>query len=65
MILASYNVENLLQRAIAINQDSMAVGRDVLGNVAKLNGVLSKAKYTKIDVTNINKTAAPPECSPR
>lgn len=58
MILASYNVENLFQRAIAMNQDSMTVGRDVLANVAKLNGVLSKPKYSKTDVKSIIKILA-------
>ena len=53
MKLASYNVENLFQRAKALNLATWDDGRDVLQWQAELNRVLGKAKYTTADKKKI------------
>ena len=42
MKLASYNVENLFERAIAMNQDTWDDGRKALALHAEMNGILGK-----------------------
>jgi endonuclease/exonuclease/phosphatase family metal-dependent hydrolase len=46
MRLASYNVENLFDRAAVMNQKTWADGRAVLTNFAKLNALLGELTYT-------------------
>jgi endonuclease/exonuclease/phosphatase family metal-dependent hydrolase len=53
MKLASYNVENLFQRARALNQETWADGRDALKLHADMNRILGKPKYTAADKTKI------------
>lgn len=53
MKLASYNVENLFQRAKALNLATWEEGRDILQLQAELNRVLGKAKYTSADKKKI------------
>lgn len=53
MKLASYNVENLFQRAVALNQDTWDEGKSILADAAKLNEVLGKAKYSASDKNTI------------
>lgn len=53
MKLASYNVENLFQRARAMNQDTWAEGRAALKMHADLNRILGKTKYTAADKKKI------------
>jgi endonuclease/exonuclease/phosphatase family metal-dependent hydrolase len=53
MRLASYNVENLFQRARAMNEATWAEGRDVLKAHADMNRILGKEKYTAADKTQI------------
>ncbi|HVO16349.1 MAG TPA: endonuclease/exonuclease/phosphatase family protein [Alphaproteobacteria bacterium] len=63
MKIASYNLENLFERAKALNQDAWASsggnaspwsdGKDLLANYAALNTVLSKTTYTAADRNNI------------
>ena len=53
MKLASYNVENLFQRAKALNLATWEDGRDILQLQAALNRVLGKAKYTSADKKKI------------
>jgi len=49
MKLASYNVENLFQRARALNQDNVEAGKEVLKKHARLNILFNKDKYTTAD----------------
>ena len=53
MKLASYNVENLFQRAKAMNLPTWQEGADILKLHAELNGVLGKPAYTSADKKNI------------
>ena len=53
MKLASYNVENLFQRAKAMNADTWKDGAKVLAMHAELNGILAKATYTAADKKKI------------
>jgi endonuclease/exonuclease/phosphatase family metal-dependent hydrolase len=53
MKLASYNVENLFERTIAMNQDTWAGGEKALALHARMNGILGKTTYTKADKTRI------------
>jgi endonuclease/exonuclease/phosphatase family metal-dependent hydrolase len=46
MRLASYNVENLFDRAKIMNQESWADGRDVLKQFSELNALLGEEAYT-------------------
>lgn len=53
MKIASYNVENLFQRARVLNQDSREVSRAVLKMHADMNHILSKAQYSRTDKDRI------------
>jgi endonuclease/exonuclease/phosphatase family metal-dependent hydrolase len=53
MRLASFNVENLFQRARAMNQPTQAAGRDALKMHAEMNAILSKDKFTANDKKRI------------
>ncbi len=53
MKLASYNVENLFQRARAMNGETRAEGADALANHAEMNAMLSKAEYRPEDKKRI------------
>ncbi len=53
MKLASYNVENLFQRAKAMNLPTWQAGADVLKLHAELNGILGKPVYTAADKKKI------------
>ena len=53
MRLASYNVENLFQRAKALNQDTWAAGRPILEKYAQFNVLLNKSTYSASDKTKI------------
>jgi endonuclease/exonuclease/phosphatase family metal-dependent hydrolase len=53
MKLASYNVENLFQRARAMNQATQTTGRSILKMHAEMNGILSKEKFTASDKKRI------------
>lgn len=49
MRLAVYNVENLFDRAKAMNLDTWAEGRPTLERFAELNGLLGQIEYTDAD----------------
>ncbi len=51
--LASFNVENLFDRARALNQDTWAEGKPILDKHAKFNTILQKATYTAADKAQI------------
>jgi endonuclease/exonuclease/phosphatase family metal-dependent hydrolase len=51
--LASFNVENLFDRAVALNQESWAQGRPALDQTTQLNKMLNKATYTASDKARI------------
>jgi endonuclease/exonuclease/phosphatase family metal-dependent hydrolase len=53
MKLASYNVENLFQRARAMNLDTWQEGKAVLKMHADFNRILGKPKYTAADKAKI------------
>lgn len=53
MRLAAYNVENLFQRARALNSDSPTAGRAALNHHAKLNAILANTTYTPADKKEI------------
>jgi len=53
MKLASFNVENLFQRAHAMNLDTQAEGRAALRMHAQMNGILNKIHYTTADKDKI------------
>ena len=53
MKLASYNVENLFQRARAMNLPDNADGRDALKAHAEINGILNKNTYSAADKNKI------------
>ena len=53
MKLASYNVENLFQRARAMNLPDHADGRDALKKHAEINAILNKTTYSAADKTKI------------
>jgi hypothetical protein len=46
MRLASYNVENLFDRARALNQETWAQGRPILEAFSSLNALLGEVRYT-------------------
>ena len=48
MRIASYNVENLFQRAKALNLDTWEEGRPILEAHAELNALFSQANYTDL-----------------
>ena len=49
MRIATYNVENLFDRAKVMNQQTWAEGREVLNDFAALNRLLGKVTYTAGD----------------
>jgi endonuclease/exonuclease/phosphatase family metal-dependent hydrolase len=49
MRIATYNVENLFDRAKVMNQKTWAEGREVLNDFAALNRLLGKLTYTTAD----------------
>jgi endonuclease/exonuclease/phosphatase family metal-dependent hydrolase len=53
MKLASYNVENLFQRAVAMNQATWADGENPLALHAEMNQILGKIQYTAADKKRI------------
>lgn len=53
MKLASYNVENLFQRARAMNEETWADGREILKKHADMNRLLGKPNYTAGDKAKI------------
>ena len=53
MKLASYNVENLFQRARALDQASWEDGRQALQWQAELNRILGKTTYSSADKAKI------------
>lgn len=53
MKLASYNVENLFERAVAMDLDSWADGRNALTLHGEINRILGKIGYTNADKTRI------------
>jgi endonuclease/exonuclease/phosphatase family metal-dependent hydrolase len=53
MRFATYNVENLFQRARALNLETWDDGKEVLEHHATLNGILNKPKYSAADKKRI------------
>ncbi|HEX2890796.1 endonuclease/exonuclease/phosphatase family protein [Vineibacter terrae] len=53
MRIASFNVENLFQRARAMNGSTWAAGKDVLKNHAEMNRILGKPAYSDADKKRI------------
>jgi endonuclease/exonuclease/phosphatase family metal-dependent hydrolase len=53
MRLASYNVENLFERAKALNQNSWTAGKPILEKFSSLSKLLCKKKYSAADKTKI------------
>lgn len=53
MRIATYNVENLFDRAKVMNQQTWAEGRQVLTDFAALNRLLGKVEYTTADKTKM------------
>ena len=53
MRLASFNLENLFDRAKALNQDTIAEGKVVLDKFARLNKIFGKAIYSTADKQTI------------
>jgi endonuclease/exonuclease/phosphatase family metal-dependent hydrolase len=51
--IASFNVESLFERPVAMNQETWADGRQVLEWFAQLNALLSKDVYTAQDKADI------------
>ena len=49
MRLASFNVENLFSRVRALNQDTLAEGREILNAYARLNARIQKTTYNAAD----------------
>ena len=53
MRIASFNVESLFERPVAMNQKTWADGKEVLEWFARLNGILNKDVYTDQDKAEI------------
>src|SRR4051794_22139910 len=53
MRIASFNVENLFDRAKALNVGTWAQGRQALDRHAQVNRLLNKPKYSAADQTKI------------
>lgn len=53
MRLASFNVENLFERAVALNSDDWSVGRPALEAVSRLNKLLNQPTYSDSDKAKI------------
>lgn len=46
MRIASFNVENMFRRAVALNQDSWAEGKEILKQYSRVNSLLQEPVYT-------------------
>ena len=55
MRLASYNVENLFDRARAMNLKSLSQGKPILERFAELNALLAQPSYSAADKTRMAK----------
>jgi hypothetical protein len=53
MRLATFNLENLFDRARALNQDTIAAGKVVLDKFSQLNKIFSKKTYSPTDKKTI------------
>jgi len=53
MKIASYNLENLFLRPVAMNQASQAAGKDALQAHAEINAILNKTTYSAADKKRI------------
>ena len=53
MRLASFNLENLFDRAKAFNEDTIAEGKVVLDKFGQLNKLFAKSTYSDADKTKI------------
>ena len=53
MKIASYNLENLFMRPVAMNGATLAEGRKALEAHARINGILAKTTYTATDKKTI------------
>ena len=53
MRLASFNLENLFDRAKAFNEDTIAEGKVVLDKFGQLNKIFAKANYSNADKNKI------------
>jgi endonuclease/exonuclease/phosphatase family metal-dependent hydrolase len=53
MKLASFNVENLFDRAVAMNQPTLEAGKAALEAAAQLNAIFAKTQYTAADKEKI------------
>jgi hypothetical protein len=51
--IASFNVESLFERPVAMNRKTWAEGKDVLEAFAQLNAILNKDVYTEADKAQI------------
>ena len=51
MRLASFNVENMFRRPVALNQETWAQGRPILEAYGKLQDVLEQPSYSAADKT--------------
>src|SRR5438477_12895987 len=55
MRLASFNLENLFDRAKALNLDTFAAGKVILDKFSRLNSLFEKQKYSASDKQTILK----------
>ena len=53
MRLASFNLENLFDRAKVFNEDTIAEGKVVLDEFGQLNKIFAKANYSNVDKNKI------------
>jgi endonuclease/exonuclease/phosphatase family metal-dependent hydrolase len=53
MKLAAFNLENLFDRAVALNQPTWAEGKPALEEVVRLNKLFAKTQYSSADKTQI------------
>src|SRR5438552_2746557 len=53
MKFASFNLENLFDRAVALNQPTWAEGKPALDEVSHLNKLFAKTQYTSGDKAQI------------
>src|SRR5437867_1631903 len=53
MKLASFNIENLFDRAVAMNQPTLEAGKGPLEDAAWLNAIFAKTQYTSPDKAEI------------
>jgi hypothetical protein len=50
---ASFNLENLFDRAVALNQPTLAQGKRALEEVPRLDTIYAKARYGDTDRADI------------